>query len=67
MLTRAVVDLATRQGAPSVGLWVTDGNNNARTMYQRLGFEFTGEWAPLPHDAATGEHGMRIVLGQGQE
>src|SRR6478752_7244994 len=58
MFTRAVVDLATSQGATSVGLWVTDGNDTARTMYQRLGFEFTGEWAQLPHDAATGEHRM---------
>ena len=66
MLTRAVVDLATSQGATSVGLWVTDGNDTAKTMYQRLGFEFTGEWAPLPHDAATGEHRMRIVLGPGR-
>jgi ribosomal protein S18 acetylase RimI-like enzyme len=65
MLTRAVVDLATSQGAPSVGLWVTDGNDTARAMYQRLGFEFTSEWA-LPHDAATGEHQMRIVLGPGR-
>jgi len=63
MLTRAVVDLATSQGATAVGLWVTVSNDTARTMYQRLGFEFTGEWAPLPHDAATGEHQMRIVLG----
>ena len=66
MLTRAVVDLATSQGATSVGLWVTDGNDTARAMYQRLGFEFTGEWAPLPHDAPTGEHQMRIVLGPGR-
>jgi hypothetical protein len=22
------------------------------------------EWAPLPHDAATGEHRMEIVLGR---
>ena len=65
LLTGAVVDLAISQGAPSVGLWVTDGNDPARTLYQRLGFEFTGEWAPLPHDAATGEHRMRIVLGPG--
>ena len=66
LLTRAVVDLASSQGAPSVGLWATDGNDTARTMYQRLGFEFTGEWAPLPHDAASGEHLMRIVLGPGR-
>jgi hypothetical protein len=48
-----------------MGLWVTDGDP-ARTMCQRLGFEFTGEWAPLPHDAATGEHRMRIELGRGR-
>jgi len=58
--------LPTSQGATSVGLWVTDGNDTARTMYQRVGFEFTGEWAPLPHDAATGEHRMRIVLRPGR-
>lgn len=65
-LTRAVIDLAASQGAPSVGLWVTEGNDPARAMYRRLGFEFTGEWAALPHDAAAGEHRMRILLGQGQ-
>ena len=65
-MTRAIVDLAISQGAPSVELWVTDGNDTARAMYQRLGFEFTGEWAPLPHDAATGEHQMRIVLRPGR-
>jgi ribosomal protein S18 acetylase RimI-like enzyme len=66
MLTRAIVDLAAGQGAPVVGLWVTDDNDTARAMYQRLGFEFTGEWAPLPHDAATGEHRMRIVFRPGR-
>jgi ribosomal protein S18 acetylase RimI-like enzyme len=66
MLTRAIVDLAAGQGAPVVGLWVTDDNDTARAMYQRLGFEFTGEWAPLPHEVATGEHRMRIVLGPGR-
>lgn len=65
-LTRAVVDLATSQSAAAVGLWVTDDNDTARTMYQRLGFEFTGEWAPLPHNAATGEHQLRIVLRSGR-
>ncbi len=65
-LTRAVVDLAHRPGRADHGaVWVTDGDP-ARTMCQRLGFEFTGEWAPLPHDAATGEHRMRIELGRGR-
>ena len=47
------------QGAPAVGLWVTEGNPSARTLYQRLGFEYTGEWAPLPHDAAAGRSASR--------
>jgi hypothetical protein len=58
--------LTTSQGAPTVGLWVTHGSDTARTMYQRLGFEFLGEWAPLPHDAATGEDRMRIELRPGR-
>ena len=64
LLVRAALDVAADQDAPSVGLWVTEGNDAARAMYQRLGFEFTGEWGPLPHDAATGEHRMKISLGR---
>jgi ribosomal protein S18 acetylase RimI-like enzyme len=64
-LTLAAVHQAESHGARSVGLWVTDGNTAACRMYQRLGFQFTGEWAPLPHDAAAGERRMRIELGQG--
>jgi len=60
----AVLDCARSRGATSVGLWVTEGNDAARTLYQRLGFVFTGEWAPLPHDAAAGEHRMTYLLSE---
>jgi len=63
-LTLAGLDCARSKGNSSVGLWVTEGNDAARTLYQRLGFEFTGDWAPLPHDVATGEHRMTVVLGR---
>ena len=63
-LTLAAVQQAEHQGARSVELWVTDGNDTARRMYQRLGFHLTGESAQLPHDSATGERKMRMSLGQ---
>jgi RimJ/RimL family protein N-acetyltransferase len=63
-LTLAAVRQAEHQGARSVKLWVTDGNDTARRMYQRLGFHFTGESAQLPHDSATGERKMSMSLGQ---
>lgn len=65
-LTRTVLDEATRIGATSVSLWVTDGNDAAYRMYERLGFALTGESAVLPYDAATGERRMRITLPHGQ-
>ena len=61
-LARAVMDWARSEGASSMTLWVADGNLAARRMYERLGFEATGEWAPMPHDAATGEIRMRARL-----
>lgn len=63
-LTLAAVRQAEHQGARSVELWVTDGNDTASRMYQRLGFHFTGESAPLPHDSATGERKMSMSLGE---
>ena len=61
-LTLAAVRQAEHQGARSVELWVTDGNDTARRMYQGLGFHFTGESALLPHDSATGERKMSMNL-----
>ncbi len=37
-LLRAAVDLATRQGAPKVALWVDPDNERARHRYESFGF-----------------------------
>jgi GNAT superfamily N-acetyltransferase len=63
-LAGAVMDWARSAGAKSLTLWVTDGNAAALRMYQRLGFVPTGERAPMPHDAATGEIRMRAALSE---
>ncbi len=64
-LTRAVLDWARAEAADTLALWVTDGNVAARRMYERFGFAATGEWAPTPHTAATGEIRMRASLDDG--
>ena len=38
-LLQAAVDLATRQGAPKVALWVDPDNARARHRYESFGFE----------------------------
>lgn len=57
-LVAAVVDWAARTGAARVHLWVTDGNDPARRLYERCGFVPTGERAPLPSDPSLSEIGM---------
>lgn len=57
-LVAAVVDWAARSGAARVHLWVTDGNDPARRLYERCGFVLTGERAPLPSDPRLSEIGM---------
>ncbi|MFD2083030.1 GNAT family N-acetyltransferase [Actinopolymorpha cephalotaxi] len=57
-LIAAVVDWAARSGAARVHLWVTDGNDPARRLYERCGFVPTGERAPLPSDPSLSEIGM---------
>ena len=64
-LARAVLDWARTEGAPTIALWVTDGNDEARRMYERLGFVATGEWAPMPHHPPTGEIRMRAAIACG--
>ena len=38
-LLQAAVDLATRQGAPKVALWVDPDNERARHRYESFGFK----------------------------
>lgn len=58
-LVRAVVEHATAAGAAGVTLWVSDGNEPARRLYERLGFRPTGRRQPLPSDPAVGEEQLR--------
>ena len=67
MLTRAVLDWAIASHAPALNLWVADGNDTARTLYQHFDFVLSGEWAPMPHDAAAGEQRMRRLLSPTNE
>lgn len=42
-----LLDFADRRGVTQVELQVTEGNDDARDLYESLGFESTGEWEPL--------------------
>jgi GNAT superfamily N-acetyltransferase len=46
-------------GGWTLALWVTDGNQPARTLYEAEGFVATGERQPLPSDPERDE--LRMV------
>jgi len=54
-LLDAVIAWARLRGASTVHLWVTEGNSPAISLYERFGFAFTGESAPLPSHPALRE------------
>lgn len=58
-LLDAVIAWAHLRGAATVHLWVTEGNDPAIGLYERFGFAFTGESAPLPSNPALRE--LRMV------
>jgi predicted GNAT family acetyltransferase len=60
----AVVEWAAGTGAAEVRLWATDGNDTARRLYERLGFDRTGAVQPLPSDPARNESEWSLPLGQ---
>jgi len=51
-LVQAVLTWAARRGARSVRLDVIDGNDRARRLYERHGFQPTGHIAMRPRDGA---------------
>jgi GNAT superfamily N-acetyltransferase len=61
-LGRAVLAWAREEGFATVALWVTDGNDAARTLYDRLGFVATGAVAPLPSNPSLSIVEMRMSL-----
>lgn len=46
----AVLDWAEADGSERVRLWMMRGNDAARRVYERLGFETTGRSKPLPRN-----------------
>ena len=45
-LTGAVVEWAVERGASRIALWVTEGNDPAIALYERMGFKATGRTVP---------------------
>jgi GNAT superfamily N-acetyltransferase len=64
MLVGEVVAWARTIGAPSVGLWVTRGNDAAATLYGGAGFSLTHEHQPVPSGPCREEERMVLVLDQ---
>jgi len=61
-LVAIVLGWAQERGAKTVHLWVTESNDHARALYQRCGFEPTGERQPLPSDPDQDEIAMAWPL-----
>ncbi|MPV36966.1 GNAT family N-acetyltransferase [Georgenia subflava] len=61
-LVVAVRSAAAAEGARSLTLFVADGNDRARRLYERLGFRSTGERQSLPSDPSIGEERYAVAL-----
>lgn len=59
LLVRGAVDWALSTGCSDVQLWVTRGNDPARSLYSDLGFVEMGDVRPLPSDPCQNEVRMR--------
>jgi GNAT superfamily N-acetyltransferase len=68
-LVGAVLDLARREEAGLVTLWVSAGNSVAERLYARHGFQRTGRTQPIDDDdPARGEElEMALNLGDGDD
>jgi ribosomal protein S18 acetylase RimI-like enzyme len=62
LLVAAVREASAREGACALTLFVADGNERARRLYQRLGFRPTGERQQLPSDPTRGEERYAVEL-----
>jgi GNAT superfamily N-acetyltransferase len=61
-LSAEVIAWARERGASEILLHVADWNESARRVYERLGFEPTGEHMTLPHLPSVVEVEMRMRL-----
>jgi ribosomal protein S18 acetylase RimI-like enzyme len=61
-LLRAVLDRLEDSGVRTVWLHILKGNQEAKRLYQRFGFQSTNEWYPLPGHPAGSEERMELNL-----
>ena len=61
-LVEAVVGRACASGMSRVHLWVAESNHGARLLYERCGFQPTGERQPLPSNTQVTEIAMARSL-----
>ena len=61
-LVKAVEDWAVTNGVRTLLLEVTEGNDDARRLYERCGYRFTGRSAPHPRNPRLRELEMRMDL-----
>jgi ribosomal protein S18 acetylase RimI-like enzyme len=66
MLLRRVLDRLRDSGVHTVELYILDGNDRARRLYQRFGFQSTNERQPIPGHPAGNEEKMRLRLSSPQ-
>jgi ribosomal protein S18 acetylase RimI-like enzyme len=63
MLLRTVLERLENSGVHTVWLYILTGNQEAKRLYQRFGFQSTNEQHPLPDHPAGSEERMRLRLG----
>ena len=61
-LVDEVIAWARAEQMRALTLWVTEGNDGARRLYERCGFTPTGRTQPLPRRQSLIEHEMSLVL-----
>jgi GNAT superfamily N-acetyltransferase len=61
-LLSSVVDWAGSEGSKRLRLWVAEGNESARRLYEGRGFEVTGGRAPMPSNPAVYRNEMVLEL-----
>jgi ribosomal protein S18 acetylase RimI-like enzyme len=61
-LATEVLEWARAGGAAKVELWVTTGNEQAMSLYRRLGFATTSNYQALPSDPCRDEVRMFVAL-----
>lgn len=62
MLLRTVLNGLRESGVHTVWLYILNGNEGARHLYEAFGFQGTDEWQPLPDHPAGSEHRMKLRL-----